>query len=228
MAIQREPARRCDAEIDFDVCETLRWDMRIDDSNILVEVSDGHVRLLGKVLSWSERLWAAEDAARIKGVCTVQNELAIEPEVLRRDEDIARDVRGALNRDRRLDVDRIEVVVHKGIVTLKGEVRTVAERRAAMEAVWYTAGLVDMVDELRVVPVSSRPDAQIASDVRTVLLVTDGILDPLRIGAEVKGGTVYLRGGVEHELERHTVLAAARLVAGVVDVIDELVIAPLA
>ena len=153
VTMERERVERSDAEIDSDVRETLRWDMRVDDTDIDVAVVDGKVRLMGPVSTLSEKLAAGEDAGRIKGVREVSNEIVVAPQVLRRDEDIARDVLRALQRDRRIDARHIEVAVQDGIVRLTGAVPTLAQKRAASEDAWYTAGLVDLVDELRVMPV---------------------------------------------------------------------------
>jgi osmotically-inducible protein OsmY len=225
---ERQPERRSDAEIDADVRETLRWDMRVDDTGIDVAVVDGKVRLMGKVSTLSEKMAAEEDVRRIRGVREVSNEVFVEPAALRRDEDIARDVVLALHRDRRIDARHTRVDVRGGIVRLSGDVHTLAQKRAAGEDAWYTAGVVDIVNELRVMPARHRPDSAIDADVRTVLAAGGHVLDPTRIHVSVQQGVVYLRGDVENEVERHAAEEAARIVSGVRDVVNELEIAPIA
>lgn len=178
MALERERITPTDAEIDTDVRETLRWDMRVDDANVDIAVSTGRVRLIGRVGTLAEKLAAGDDAARIKGVVNVSNELVVAPQILRRDEDMARDVEGALQRDRRVSDQQIAVDVQNGIVRLTGTVRTLAQKRAAAEDAWYTAGVVDLADELRVVPLHRRSDAAIVADVRTALALNGHILAP--------------------------------------------------
>lgn len=228
MAMERQPESRSDAEIDLDVRETLLWDVRVDDSTLDVSVVDGVVHLTGKAGTLSEKRAAGEDAARIKGVREVRNDITVSPPTLRRDEDVARDVESALRRDRRLHARHINVHVKDGIVRLTGTVHTLAQKKAALEDVLHTAGVVDFVDELRVVALRRRSDPEIVADVRTVLAASGIVLDPPRIDVSARDGTVYLRGGVENEVERHAAEEAAGLISGVKDVVNELVVAPIA
>ena len=59
---------RTDDEIQRDVLEELKWDTRVQSTEIGVGVKDGIVTLTGRVGSYTKK-WAAEDAAhRVRGV----------------------------------------------------------------------------------------------------------------------------------------------------------------
>ena len=93
-------------------------------NEIGVSVKDGVVTLTGWVDSYQKR-WAAEEAAhRVRGVKAVANDIEVRLPVgaERTDADIAAAAVRALEWDAMLPIDRIDVTVSRGWVTLKGEV----------------------------------------------------------------------------------------------------------
>ena len=216
---------RTDEEIAADVRDTLQWDTRLDASHVNVAVDNGEVTLTGLVRYFGEKIAASEDAWRIKGVRAVHNRLAVSPTVARTDGDIAADVVNALNWDSRVDESGIVVGVAGGVVTLSGTVGSQSEKRAALEDAWQTAGVVDVNDQLEVVPTRRRSDFEVAADVRAALTRDARISDPTRISVQVTDGVVRLHGGVTTASERRAADEDARFTAGVVDVHDELTIA---
>lgn len=66
------------------------------------------------------------------------------------DGEILRGVRSRLYEDVWLDVDRIDVAVEDGVVTLSGEVDDFLEARYAWDDAWETAGVRGVVNQLRV------------------------------------------------------------------------------
>ena len=60
--------------------------------------------------------------------------------------DVSQNIKETLRRSADLEADRITVEAHDGAVTLKGTVRSVAERRDAERAAWGAPG-VTMVDD---------------------------------------------------------------------------------
>src|SRR5213075_41095 len=117
-------ANYTDAEIQRDVQAELKWEPRVQATEIGVAVKDGVVTLTGWVDSYTKR-WAAEEAAhRVRGVKAVAND--IEVRLVHTDErtdtDIAAAVVRALEWDAFVPIDKLDVTVSKGWVTLKGEV----------------------------------------------------------------------------------------------------------
>jgi osmotically-inducible protein OsmY len=61
---------------------------------------------------------------------------------------IAEAIVAALNRNKWIDPNRIDVVVENGVVTLSGTVMNWAARRGANDIAAYTPGVVDIQDNL--------------------------------------------------------------------------------
>ncbi len=127
--------------------------------------------------------------------------------------------------DSRLEAADIGVAVQDGIVTLSGTVKRFIESNAAQEAALRVAGVRDIANDIHVkMPGSlTRTDADIAQAVHAAL-EWDITVQSDRIRSTVTEGVVTLLGAVE---DWHQVAAAERAVsnlAGVQDVVSELVV----
>jgi len=127
--------------------------------------------------------------------------------------------------DTRLDAADIGVAVHQGVVTLSGKVKSFAERSAAQDAAFRVAGVHDVANDIHTtIPgFLTRSDADIALAVRAAL-EWDVTVPSDRIQSTVSEGVVSLFGTVANW---HEVAAAERAVtnlAGVKDVVSELVV----
>jgi osmotically-inducible protein OsmY len=132
-------------------------------------------------------------------------------------------VQQELRWDSRLDAADIGVVVHDGIVTLSGTVKSFTESKAAQAAALRVAGVRDVANDIHIqMPGSlTRTDADIAQAVRAALK-SDITIPSDRIRSTVSEGVVTLLGTVD---DWHEVAAAERAVsnlAGVHDVVSEL------
>jgi osmotically-inducible protein OsmY len=115
--------------------------LRIEDSlagspdmtwcSIDVLVKNGTVTLEGTVNVHWKKLRAAELAADIQGVVAVTNKLATITDGVGRDEEIARGIIAALEKDPRININAIDVEVGDGGVNLFGTVPDAATRRHA-------------------------------------------------------------------------------------------------
>src|SRR4030095_16842013 len=113
-----------DEQIQRDVLAELKWDARLQPNEVGVIVKDGIVTLTAWVDSYSKK-WAAEEAVhRVRGVKAVANEIEVRlPSTAERtDADIAAAVVRALEWDAFVPIEKLDVTVSKGWVTLKGEV----------------------------------------------------------------------------------------------------------
>ena len=92
-------AKKTDAQFKAEVVQELRWDTRVKETAVGVEVDRGIVTLTGTVDSWAARLAAQEAAHRVAGVLDVANDLHVKlpTSTERTDADIARAVRSALD-----------------------------------------------------------------------------------------------------------------------------------
>jgi len=145
--------------------------------------------------------------------------------VRRSDAEIQYEVRGALYADRRVISDNVVVDVRQGVVTLGGSVPSADQRQVARRIAERIKGVREVVDDLTVIPLAPRQDADVTADVVTALTL-DSLVDEDKIEVTTVDGVVYLRGTVGSYTERKAADDDARSIAGVLDVVDELVVAP--
>ena len=141
-------AERPDTNIEHAAIQALAWDVEVPDEKIRVTVKDGWLTLEGEV-NWQFQRVAAERVVRsLVGVTGVTNDIRIAPEVTA--PDISQRIADALRRAADLDAKRIEVEARDGRVTLRGTVRTRAERRDAERAAWSAPGVIDVIDHITI------------------------------------------------------------------------------
>lgn len=139
---------RPDTELAHAVLNALRWDVEVPSDRITARVDEGWVWLDGEVDQPLEKA-AAERAVRyLTGVRGVTNNLhanakAFGPDIRKRIED-------ALKRNAEADAKRISVETSDGTVTLRGTVRSWAERADAERAAWASPGVTRVNDQLAV------------------------------------------------------------------------------
>jgi len=143
----------------------------------------------------------------------------------RSDAEIERDVKDTLYADVRISSEGIEVEVHGGVAYLRGNVPNAVQKALARDIASRIKGVQRVVNELGVIPPEPRSDADITADVVTALTV-DTLVDEDKINVTTADGVVYLEGTVNSYTERKLAYDDARQVAGVVDVINEVVVAP--
>ncbi len=215
------PWRRSDDVVQRDIVDALIGDVRIDATDLNVQVLRGRVHLRGRVPSLFVRQTAEEIAARIKGVVAVVNELEIGPVQPPSDTQIAAEVRGILLRDPLVEEESVEVTVSNGVVRLAGVVPSEAQQAAAGDDASMAAGVKGVVNHLSVRPVAERTDEEIADAVQDAVL-RELLLGPSEVSVQVENGVVRLRGSVWTSGVRFRAEEMARLTPGVVDVINDI------
>src|SRR5882672_1988435 len=143
MAVAGATETRTDTQIQQDVLAELKWEPRLSPNEIGVIVEDGVVTLTGWVDSYTKR-WAAEDAAhRVRGVKAVANDIEVRLSTAneRTDADIAAAAVRALEWDAFVPIDRLDVTVSQGWVTLKGEVEWQYQKQDAERVVRRLTGV---------------------------------------------------------------------------------------
>jgi osmotically-inducible protein OsmY len=137
-----------DVDVAHAVAATLRWDVQVPDDKTKSRVEQGWVWLEGEV-DWQYQSAAAERAVRnLAGVRGVTNLLQVRkrPSI----PDVKQRIESALKRHAELDAQQIRVETSDGKVTLRGRVRSWAERTDAELAAWSAPGVTKVYDELLV------------------------------------------------------------------------------
>src|SRR5438093_9313921 len=141
MAVETET--RTDRQIQGDVLAELNWDAQVKPNEIGVALRDGVVTLTGWVDSYLKK-WAAEEAAhRVRGVKAVANdvEVRLPGAGQRTDADIAAAAVRALEWDAFVPVDKLDITVSNGWVTLKGEVEWQFQKEDAERVIRRLSGV---------------------------------------------------------------------------------------
>jgi osmotically-inducible protein OsmY len=134
---------KSDSQIKTDVLNEMKWDSRIDETDVGVQVREGIVTLVGTVNVYAKKIAAREAAHRVHGVLDVVDELQVKVPGIggRTDTEIARAVRDALEWDAFVPDDKITSTVSLGIVTIEGLVQTWMQRADAERVVRGLSGV---------------------------------------------------------------------------------------
>ena len=139
---------RSDTEIAHAVINVLEWDAEVPHEKIKARVENGVVTLDGMVDWYFEKIAAERAVQYLIGVKRVINNITVQPQV--QTTDVADNIRDALKRSAEVEANRITVETADGKVTLRGTVRSYAERAAAERAAWDAPGVKEVDDRLAV------------------------------------------------------------------------------
>jgi osmotically-inducible protein OsmY len=131
-----------EAETEDAVLDALRYDPRVNISNVLVDVEGGIATLRGSVSDLKQKRAASIDARNVLGVWAVKNRLKIQPASLPGDSLIEANLKSALIRDPVTDQYEIEVVANNGEVYLYGNVDSSYEKARADDVAARQAGVI--------------------------------------------------------------------------------------
>jgi osmotically-inducible protein OsmY len=148
--VRLSPAgKRTDAEIAEAAVHALAWHSLVPEDRVKVEVEDGWVTLTGEV-DWGYQSASAEQSVRpLIGVCGVSNQIRLKQRAS--PADIRTGIEAALVRHAQREARHIGVDVDGGVVTLRGEVESMAEREAVKGIASTAKGVIRVIDRLEVV-----------------------------------------------------------------------------
>jgi osmotically-inducible protein OsmY len=206
-----------------DITRRLYWDDRIDASNIKVIVKKGYAYLNGTVNSYNSIQIALSNAANVRGVKDVINELTVEVVSNLRitSTQLEESVKSILQWSPEFRKNPIGISVNKGVITLKGNVNAYWKKKKAENLLSNLSGIVDIKNQITVVLSDKVIDKKIAKDIMRSLK-RDSRINPDTINVVVDKGTVILTGKVSTWFERKAAYESTLFTKGVKDIKDKI------
>jgi osmotically-inducible protein OsmY len=142
------------------------------------------------------------------------------------DDELRRDVAAELSWDPKVDARQIGVSADDGIVTLRGTVASLRQKREAASTARRVRGVAGVHDELqvRILNAGRRQDAELRGDVLQALML-DSVVPP-GVDAEVEDGFVTLTGTASWQHQRDEADFVAANVPGVRGIKDDITLIP--
>jgi hyperosmotically inducible protein len=206
MAAQTTGANRYDATIQDKVSHQLASKKELH--NVQAAVEDGIVTLSGSVDLYQQKLDAAKRIRKTENVQGVRNLIAVNGKNVA-DADLEAQL------DRKLYYDRLGLgnqfnfltaSVDNGVATLNGEARTETDRDSAVALVDRTAGVKDVVSNIKVAPASNYDDDLRSRAMRAIYrdpVLSRYAIDPGKpIRIVVDRGTLSLYGVVSNSADK--------------------------
>ncbi|MBV9085970.1 MAG: BON domain-containing protein [Acidobacteriaceae bacterium] len=224
-----------DAQIQADVNKKLQDKDKLRD--VRATVQDGIVTLTGNVKLFRDKLQADHIAHHVEHAQGVRNEISV-LQAGGKDGQTMSDQQLREKLAERLRYDRVDqgvtfnnfaLDVNHGVVTVNGEARSPVDKDSALSIIENTPGVVDVVDNIKVLPVSPMDDElrlRVARAIYGYPALQKYAIDPQSpIRIVVENGKVTLYGVVDSQMDKQLAEMQANQVPGVFSVTDRLVVA---
>jgi len=205
-------ASETDNRIESSFKKTYVYKMYLKDDALRIESKNGTVTLTGTVAGPSNKALAEETVASLPGVTRVDNQLETKAEVAAENADtsIGKNVKLALLLHRNVNAAKTDVEVKDGVVTLKGEASSAAQKELTAEYANDIGGVKNVKNEMTVTatPKPSKrtasmkvDDASITAQVKMALF-THRSTNSLKTRVETRNGEVTLTGIAKNPAEK--------------------------
>jgi osmotically-inducible protein OsmY len=227
-------ATKMDDSIESSAKKSYVFKTYLKGDDIKIESKDGVVTLTGSVSEESHKSLAQETVADLPGVKSVDNRLEVKGERPAENSDAWRmmKVKTTLLFHRSVSGFKTEINVKDGIVTLRGEAASQAQKDLTTEYAKDVEGVKDVKNEMTVAKTSVKPDktlgekvddASITAQVKMMLL-SHRSTSALNTKVKTNNGVVTLGGKAKNATEKELATKFANDVNGVKSVNNQMTI----
>lgn len=227
-------ASETDERIESSAKKSYVFKTYLKDDSIKTQSKDGVVTLLGTVKEESHKSLAQETVASLPGVKSVDNQLKLAeaPPAENSDGWISMQVKYSLLYNRHVSGINTQVFVTDGIVTLRGEAESQAQKDLAGQYAKDVNGVKDVKNEMTIAKIPSEPkqtmgdkidDASITAQVKMALL-SHHSTSAFKTGVATADGVVTLSGKTTSAAGKDMAGKVASDVNGVTKVINNMTI----
>jgi osmotically-inducible protein OsmY len=224
-----------DSRIELSAQKSYVYKTYLKDDAITVQSKDGVVTLTGSVAEESHKSLAQETVANLPGVKSVDDQLVLKGEQPPENSDgwIGTKVKTALLFHPNVNAFKTEVGVKEGVVTLKGEAASQAQKDLAGEYAKDVDGVKDVRNEMTLAkePVTGGQalsekidDASITAQVKVALL-SHHSTSAVNTKVSTSEGVVTVSGVAKNDAEKVLVSKLAGDINGVTSVVNNMTVA---
>lgn len=211
-------------QIKKNVIDQLRWDSRVEISNLKVDVSGSEVKVSGIIPTWRMREIVNMDVLDVAGVTYLVNSLKVQSDsfvILPEDEQIKKAIEEMLNRDPDINAENIIITVNQGNLSLSGTVKAVWQKLKTEDIASSVNGVLQVQNKLAVVPTGTYADQAISEDIMAAF--TRNIhIDAQDVSLKVENQIVSMSGKVPNWKAYYAARDIAIYTRGVIDVQNNL------
>jgi osmotically-inducible protein OsmY len=227
-------ASETDDRIELAAKKSYAFKTYLKGDDIKIRSRDGVVYLTGSVSEESHKSLAQETVSSLPGVKSVDNRLEVKGERPAENSDLwlKAKVKTALLFHKNVSSTRTDVDVKNGIVTLRGEADSEAQKELTTEYAKDVEGVKDVKNEMAVAKASKEKretvgeyidDASITAQVKMTLLAHRST-SALSTRVETNQGVVTLRGNASNAAEKDLVTKLVNDIRGVKSVKNEMAV----